>query len=80
MSQQEYLSIPRLVALPAAISETQEWPELEQAMGRTLAELPVTDRQWLTISTLHRSALYEQSDQFPNISPVCLDLLESVGA
>ncbi|WP_143424938.1 ATP-binding protein [Geodermatophilus pulveris] len=80
MSQQVHSSLPRLVALPTTIPELLEWPELEHAAGRALKELPARERQWLTIATLHSSALYENKNSYPNISPVCLTLLERVGA
>ena len=79
MRQSQADPLPRLVALSPLVPETTSWPELEDAIGHELVALTPWERQWLTVATLHRSSLYENSYAFPNISPACLTLLASAG-
>ena len=80
MERSLYSSLPRLVALPDTVPETRDWPELTAASETDLSALDANDARWLTVAATHRSALYEQAATFPGISPVCLTLLEGVGA
>jgi hypothetical protein len=80
MESSVYSSLPRLVALPDTVPETRDWPELAAASQTDLSMLDSNDARWLTVARTHRSALYEQAATFPGISPVCLTLLEGVGA
>ena len=79
MTQPHEAARRRLVALPQIVPETIAWQELERALGRELAVLTRQDRQWLTVATLHKSSLYENSANFPGVSTACLALLQSAG-
>lgn len=79
MSHPQAGPLPRFVALPLVVPETTVWPELERAIEQDLVALTPRERQWLTVATLHRSSLHENTANFPDVSPVCLTLLESVG-
>jgi dsRNA-specific ribonuclease len=79
MSQTLDAPLPPLVALPSVVLETTIWPELEGVIEQELVDLVPTDRRWLTVASIHRSWLYEDSVSFPGVSPACLALLQAAG-
>jgi dsRNA-specific ribonuclease len=79
VSQTLQAPLPSFVALPSVVPETTTWPELEGVIEQELVDLKPADRQWLTVATLHRSSLYENSSSFPGVSAACLALLQAAG-
>lgn len=71
--------LPPLVALPEEIEETEPWPPLADAIGRTATLIGPTPTRWLTVATAHTSYLYERSIEFCNVSNSALRLLEGTG-
>lgn len=71
--------LPALVELPDEVPETAVWPELAASLGDEAGAIGPHQRRWLTIATLHRSALYEDVALSAVASRHCLALLENVG-
>ncbi|ONI93076.1 hypothetical protein ALI22I_00255 [Saccharothrix sp. ALI-22-I] len=71
--------LPTLVDLPVEVPETAVWPELSARLGSVGQGIGPRERRWLTIATLHRSALYEDAELSAVVSRECLSLLEGVG-
>jgi dsRNA-specific ribonuclease len=70
---------PSLVELPNEIPETAVWPELSAQLGSDANEIGPLERRWLTIATLHRSALNQNRESLAAVSRECLSLLEGIG-
>src|SRR5690349_20917279 len=71
--------LPTLVGLPDEVPETSVWAELAGSLGDEADMVGLHAGRWLTIATLHRSAVYEDAGLSAVASRHCLASLEGVG-